>query len=202
MCDLTGVPWRAVSSEAFQGEAAARRSLRARLRGGPLVRAIARWDVRVFRLVRKRLASTRATPHVRRFSALGEHAAGWLVLGGCGLALERGERRRAWRRGLWAVATAYLLNTALKNVARRRRPSQEDLPALMATPTQLSFPSAHSASSFAAAAAYAPVLPSGPLVATAGAMAFSRVWLGVHYPSDVLVGAGLGTAVGRTLRCR
>jgi undecaprenyl-diphosphatase len=66
----------------------------------------------------------------------------------------------------------------------------------MATPTGLSFPSSHSSSSFAAARAYGSVLPSGPLYGAAAAMALSRLYLGVHYPSDVAAGAALGTALG------
>ena len=72
----------------------------------------------------------------------------------------------------------------------------EDLPHLMATPTGLSFPSSHSTSSFAAAQAFGRLLPRGPLLGAAAAMAFSRLYLGVHYPSDVAAGAALGTAVG------
>ena len=91
---------------------------------------------------------------------------------------------------------AYLLNTAIKGVVRRQRPAFDELPALVATPTALSFPSAHASSSFAAARAYSSLMPAGPLYTVAGAMALSRVYLGVHYPSDIAAGAALGLVMG------
>ena len=131
---------------------------------------------------------------MRRFSRLGEHAAIWLALGLAGAAVDV-RRRARWLRAARAVLLAYALNTLLKTVVRRKRPQLELLPALISTPTALSFPSAHASSSFAAARAYSAFLPAGPLYGVATAMALSRVYLGVHYPSDIAAGAVLGTLV-------
>ncbi len=177
----------------------ARRSRLLLLRGGPLARAIARTDLRVYRTVRSTARPPGVVRWVSGFSSLGEHAACWLVLGGAGIALDAGRRPR-WRRATAGVGGAYLVNFALKNVFRRRRPALEDLPQLIRTPTALSFPSAHATSSFAAARAYSALLPAGPLYGVAGAMALSRVYLGVHYPTDIAVGAVLGTALGSAAR--
>ena len=175
-------------------EPGARRSVRVLLRAGPLGRAIAQADLRLYRLIRT-AARPPALDAVGRFSRLGEHAAVWLVLGAIGMAVDR-RRRARWRRALVAVGGTYALNTAIKGIFRRARPTLEDLPALIATPTALSFPSAHASSSFAAARAYSGLLPARPLYATAAAMALSRVYLGVHDPTDILAGAVLGTLTG------
>jgi len=68
------------------------------------------------------------------------------------------------------VAGAYALNTAVKLLVRRPRPQLPDLPPLLATPTQLSFPSAHATSGFAGALVYSRLgLPAAPLYVLAAA---------------------------------
>ncbi len=101
------------------------------------------------------------------------------------------------RRAVRVVLAALLANTAVKQVVRRPRPALADLPPLAATVSGLSYPSAHAATSFAAAGALS--LPALPLYAAAGAMALTRPYLGVHYPSDVVAGALLGRALERLL---
>jgi membrane-associated phospholipid phosphatase len=72
---------------------------------------------------------------------------------------------------------------------------------LMEVPTTSSFPSGHAATSFACAlvlARFAPRLTI-PLFILAALIAFSRVYVGVHYPFDVLAGTALGLAVATAL---
>lgn len=191
--------WEWLERERLDGRAA-RASLYARFRRGPLWRGVARADGWGMRLIRRQARSRRITRQVRRFSRSGEHGIAWLVIGGVGIAVDR-PRRARWSRATATVGGAYLVNAAIKQVARRPRPEHPELPPLVGTPGSMSFPSSHAASSFAAAAAYRTLLPRAPLYVGATAMAVSRVHLGVHYPSDIAVGATLGTIIGR-LVCR
>jgi len=148
---------------------------------------------------RKERHFTAATPHVRRFSNLGEHGAVWVGIAAAGAVADR-EQRGRWARAGLAVEVAHWGAVAVKRVIGRQRPLLEELPALIATPTTLSFPSAHAAGSFAAARAFGGLVPGPVLYPFAAAMALSRPYLGVHYPSDIAAGAVLGTVVGGVLR--
>jgi membrane-associated phospholipid phosphatase len=153
-------------------------------------------DERILRLARTCGHDARVERAAGVLSRLGEHGGIWIALGVAGALLDDRERRAEWLRGVAVVGGTYAANTALKLVVRRRRPQLPDLPPLVATPTRLSFPSAHTATSFAGALRYSRMgLPAAPLYAFAGTVALSRLYLGVHYPSDVLAGALLGSAI-------
>jgi membrane-associated phospholipid phosphatase len=135
-----------------------------------------------------------------RYSLIGENAAVWLAIGTAGLAISRSPgRREAWADGLDATLCAFALNVAIKHVVRRPRPPAAGAAPLTPLLTQMSFPSTHATTSFAAAGVFARALPPAtPLFyALAGTLAVSRPALGVHYPSDVLAGAALGSAIAK-----
>jgi undecaprenyl-diphosphatase len=156
-------------------------------------------DERLLRIARTRGHTPQAERALARFSRLGEHGAVWLAIGGAGQALDP-RRRARWRRASGVVALAYTANVLVKLAVGRRRPSLPGLPALTGTPTGLSFPSAHASTSFAGALAYRRLgLPAAPLYALAAGLSLSRVYLGVHYPSDVLGGALAGTLLAGAL---
>ena len=134
---------------------------------------------------------------------LGEGGAVWLLLA---LGLILFGRRAGWRSTGWTMALAMLAGLligeiALKNMVCRPRPFQfisSEVPLLIPPPSGYSFPSGHSCSSFAAAVVIFrrdKRFGAGALV-LAALIAFSRMFLFVHFPSDVLAGTLLGVLCG------
>ena len=98
-----------------------------------------------------------------------------------------------------AFAVASVTTSAVKAASGRARPPIGDpgFSALIDLPGDASFPSGHAATAFAAAGVVAIRYPAlrVPLLALAALIALSRVYLGVHYPLDVLAGAALGLLI-------
>lgn len=99
-----------------------------------------------------------------------------------------------------SVWAADLVATFLKSVVDRPRPPSvvPEADSLLGGTLGSSFPSGHAATSFAGAVVLAYLFPRALpwLVALAVAISFSRVYVGVHYPFDVLAGAVVGASVG------
>jgi undecaprenyl-diphosphatase len=155
-------------------------------------------DQAALRLLRTRGHGRAPDAVMRSLGLAGEYGAVWMAIGS---AAAIGDPRR---RGRWIIAAgvapaAIALNFAVKRSIGRQRPVITDHPPLAKAPSKLSFPSAHATSSLAAAGALSRVEPRAgtPLHSLAGLICLSRPYLGMHYPSDVLAGAILGTVIGR-----
>jgi undecaprenyl-diphosphatase len=126
----------------------------------------------------------------------------WIVLALvlCGIYRRWGTLWLTWI----AVALADWVATAIKALVDRPRPFERyaEPKTLVPHSHDASFPSGHASTSFAAATmlslAFPPLAP--PLLVLAAAVSFSRVYVGVHYPLDILGGAVLGALVAIALR--
>jgi diacylglycerol kinase family enzyme len=134
------------------------------------------------------------------------HSAVWFAVAG-GLWLSGGRRsQRAAIRGLVSIGvTSLTVNQGIKRLVRRPRPSVRNVPAVRRVTVPAlttSFPSGHAGSAAAFASGVACELPPAapPLAVLAAAVGLSRVYVGVHYPLDVLVGAAIGAGVGQLTR--
>jgi undecaprenyl-diphosphatase len=135
-------------------------------------------------------------------SAIGRGGLVWLLIAAVLTAMKR-LRPREW--GQLAVAllvTSVMTDAVLQPAIGRDRPfvRTRDVAVIGDRPTSGSFPSGHTANAFAAAVvlsrfAAAPALAWWIL---AGAIGYSRLYLGVHYPSDVVAGAVVGIACAVT----
>src|SRR5687767_5890676 len=140
---------------------------------------------------------------LRQLSRAADASLLWLAIAG-GVAATRGARgRRVAREGIASLAvTAVVVNIGAKSLFRRRRPDRtahdQTAGRRVASPSSPSFPSGHSATSFAFAYTIGRHLPflGVPIRLLAAAVAYSRVHIGVHYPGDVVIGSimGAGTA--------
>jgi len=122
------------------------------------------------------------------------------VMGVCLYSLAKDKRRSGWLL-LWSVLLVLLVDavaTSLKGEFLRLRPQQtlSEMDMLIARPASSSFPSNHAANSFALATLLTFYYPkmAGVFFAAAAVVGFSRIYIGDHYPLDVLAGALLGAA--------
>ncbi|WFB10693.1 phosphatase PAP2 family protein [Streptomyces sp. LX-29] len=148
-----------------------------------------------------------AHPLLPRLSRAADHGRLWMGTAAVLAAVGGRTARRAALRGVGSLAAASLASNAIvKWTVERRRPVIDAVPVvrrLARQPWTSSFPSGHSASAAAFATGVAlESLRYGALVApVAAAVAVSRVYVGVHYPSDVLAGVAVG-ATAAALTCR
>jgi undecaprenyl-diphosphatase len=164
-----------------------------------------RWIGAADRALMARVARTDSVVLDQLLPALGRaanYSRLWLGVS-AGLAATRDQRaRRGALRGLIGLAIASTtVNVVTKRAAGRVRPAADLTPLirrLAIAPRTTSFPSGHSASAaaFATGVLLENPLLGAPVAVLGAAVAASRVATGAHYPSDVVVGTGIGVAAG------
>jgi membrane-associated phospholipid phosphatase len=154
-------------------------------------------DLAVLRAMRTRWHTPGLEQAMRILGKAGNNSAIWLTINVV-LAIVDFSNREAWLICAALGPVAIGLNYVVKLIVKRPRPDLGDgLPSLGGAPSSLSFPSAHATSSFAVATAMTRVDSLGALAfVLALALSLGRPYLGMHYPSDVLAGAALGTILG------
>ena len=162
--------------------------------------ALAKVDLGLLHVLRTRGHQRPVETAMKALGWSGESGAIWSA---SALVAAASDRRR---RGHWLVAAlvppaSIVANYGFKRLINRERPVIEELPALGYAASSLSFPSAHATSSVAAATAMGRISPgTAPVVYTLAALiCIGRPYLGMHYPSDVLVGVALGRLIGKSI---
>ncbi|MGA6948557.1 MAG: phosphatase PAP2 family protein [Solirubrobacterales bacterium] len=153
-------------------------------------------DSRLLHAMRTRFHNPAAEAVGKALGKLGEYGAVWFVIG-VAMAFIDPDHGDDWLVAGFLGPVAIGLNFVVKLIVRRPRPVLEGLPPIGGAPSNLSFPSAHATASFACATAMTRIAPEAAfLFILAAGIAACRPYLGMHYPSDVLAGAILGTALG------
>jgi undecaprenyl-diphosphatase len=151
------------------------------------------------------LPPSRVDDGLKVLTTSANHSLLWFAIAAA-LASKRGVTRRGAVRGVCAIGvTSFLANAVAKPIFPRRRPAADALPGFRTIPnppTSSSFPSGHAASAAAFATAVTMEAPlAGAVIApVAATVAYSRIHTGVHWTSDVVAGALLGTGVALATR--
>lgn len=186
----------APSKDALRGRRLLRRELFRRLRPLHAVDVLAFVEI-------NQLPHTRFSDRcMTRLSWVMTGGAGWLLILLLATLLDR---QRGWTATRAVVPALWLaistVEYPIKKWFRRRRPFVSLVQAIIVgrKPGSYSFPSGHSAAAFAGALLLARQFPAGArgFFGLAACVAFSRIYLGVHYPGDVLSGSLLGMGLAR-----
>lgn len=160
---------------------------------------ITEFDFTILRFIRENLSCEFLDFLMPIITMLGEYGCVWIVIALAFLFFKK-TRRNGIAMSAALLAGVLIGNLIIKNLVARDRPCwiDESVTMLIAVPHDFSFPSGHTTASFAAAV----VILHQNWKAGIGAyvlavlIAFSRMYLYVHFPTDVLAGVILGTAFG------
>lgn len=159
-----------------------------------------KWDGEILLWIQEHVRANGLSGAMRAITHLGDAGAFWILLAAVLLVAKKTRRLGAACASALAMG-ALATNVFLKNLVQRIRPyaALEKLRILVSEPSDWSFPSGHATASFAAAWVLfrlAPKKVGVPALLLAILIALSRLYVGVHYPTDVLAGAAIGVLSG------
>ena len=161
---------------------------------------ILQWDGGILLWIQETLRTDWLTPVMKAVTFLGDSGWFWIVLA-LALCCFRPTRRAGVAAAIALLLSLLVNNICLKPLIDRIRPYElvEGLICLVSPPGDASFPSGHAGASFAAGAAMVPYLRRRGgvcLLGLAGLNALSRLYVGVHFPTDVAAGVLIGLLLG------
>lgn len=164
-----------------------------------MLEIISNLDINILNFIRDNLSNAVMDKFMVVITSLGDKGLIWIVMALILLAVKK-------YRKIGIILLIALLMTSLlgegivKNIVQRPRAfiTYPDISIIINPPTSFSFPSGHTASSFAAAVVLGHYFKKWSFLFyfLATLIAFSRLYLFVHYPSDIIVGIALGTICG------
>lgn len=157
-------------------------------------------DGQILLFIQNNLRFEEITPWVIRLTKLGNMGMIWIVISV--LLLIPRKTRRAGILSLAALlGSLCITNFFLKNYVARVRPYEviSGLSCLVEKASDWSFPSGHASAAFASAMVIYKSRPKRlgiPCVILAFLISLSRLYVGIHYPTDVICGAVIGALIG------
>ena len=166
--------------------------------GGKYMSAFSQFEGQALIWIQENLRGFMDAP-VRFITMLGDHGYFWIALTILLLFFKK-TRKAALASALSMIFTLLVVNIALKPMVARIRPYEviEGLTYIVARESEFSFPSGHSANSLACAWVLWRMLPRKiglPALVLGLMIALSRLYVGVHYPTDVIAGVAIGIAL-------
>lgn len=167
-----------------------------------MLRFIARIDLKIIEFILRHMKNKIADKFMVAMSSSGNAGIIWIVMA-FSMMLYEEHRLTGLMVILSIIMSAIVVEVIIKPIFKRNRPFTKltHIDVDIAKPSSYSFPSGHSSSSFAAAFTIAAMSDDVNLkiiaFSIAGIIAFSRSYLAVHYPSDVIIGSILGTLISK-----
>lgn len=156
-------------------------------------------DVNILLFVQEHLRFDFLTPILKFLTMLGDHGMLWIGIALLLILIKR-TRPIGATAGASLAINALLVNVLIKNIVARTRPYEviDGLTRLVGEQSDFSFPSGHTSSAFSVAVVIFLLMPKKygvPALIVATLIAYSRLYVGVHYPSDVIGGLIVGILV-------